>query len=348
MSVRVYQIENPQQDYIKLWDDLVDEAALPPQSYYAWKPHLEKVFGVSVFALLILNGDRATGFCMFYVNPNNRTAYSCQYGFFAKDEASAQALLQEVLKICDHHKIPQTLITSGSSAYVLECASESKTSLYLPLGYEDDEALWLSLPKKTKNMVRKAQKSEYELETDWQLLKKFYGVYTDRFIEKKVGIKPLQHFQALKEDFGDRVTLLSATKNGEYLGGSIFVSGAEIVSYAFNASDMAASNNGVNNMLMWEAMKMFRAQGKTYIDLSESKLDSPVYKYKSRLSKDIEAKTIFYYDFLKADQGNFSVPPSQSFWRNKMYGFLQRVYPVMPKTFKKRYLLHLGQKGRLV
>lgn len=335
--------------YITLWDAFADEHDLPPQAYFRWKTHLEDVYGLRTIALVALDGeDKAVGFALIYFKAGDETAYSCRYGFYAENQDTAELLENEITKICSPNNVRSAIITSGSLDTNLHGRQKERDSLYIPLQYPDENALWESVPKKTKNMIRKAEKSGFTVSDDWKNLEHFYVIYTERFLEKSLNIKTLKHFQSVKSLFGENTVLLTAFQNGKPAAGMIFIASQKIVSYAYNASVVSAANNGANNLLMWEAMKRFQAQGQHFIDLSESQIDSPVYKFKTHLSKDIQPRKIFYYDILKDRTDIKKKTALRQFIRHKINGILHRLFPVMPVWAKKKYLLHLSQRGRVI
>ena len=347
-DIEIRHIKKDDTELITLWNKLVTENDLPPQALFTWKENLEGVFGTKSYTLLAIDQDmRARGFTLVFFHSGEETLYTCRYGFFAQDNLTAQALYTEIRSIALQHKIKKTVITSGTLELELAGRKESKESLYLPLDYINEEQLWLSIPKKTKNMIRKAEKTGLTVTSDWKYIDEFYNIYTERFIEKTLSIKPLKHFLSLKELFGERAVFIGALQGETIIAGMIFISTSNAVSYAYNASNLNASNNGANNLIMWEAMKLFHKEKVKYIDLSESKPESPVYKFKTRLSKGIMRKTIYYYDCLSNDKTT-KTPSITMFVTYKCRGLLHRLVPIMPSYLKKIYLLYLGSRGRVV
>ncbi len=346
MTFIINNIDSDDKDSIELWNKLVVKKSLPPQACYIWKKHLENIFDLKTFSLLVIDekGD-AKGLCIVYFTEGDEILYSCRYGFYAESEDVVLALQNEIINICRCNNLRKTHITSGSLDVVLNGKKETKDSLYLPLEYLNKDDLWLSVPKKTKNMIRKAEKSGFTISYDWAHLERFYEIYTGRFLEKSLSLKPFSHFLSIKESFGKDAILISAFHEDKFIAGMIFISTGEIVSYAYNASIVNALNNGINNLLMWEAMRIFHESGAKYIDLSESKPDSSVFKFKSRLSKDIELKKIYYYDILCGVTGCINW---KLFLRYKVYGILHRAMPFMTRSMKKKYLGHIGKRGRVI
>lgn len=343
-EIKVHYVEEHERDFITLWNEIAQDKILSPLGFYEWKRIAEKCFGVKVFAILARseNGNR-NGIAFLYFSPKENVLYSFRHGFYADDEEIAEKLRNEILLLANRNGVQKTLITSGLQQYEIFGTKIQKECLYLPLSANTHDDLWETIPKKTKNMIRKAEKAEYKISLSWDELEKFHDVYADRFTEKSLGIKPLSYFRVLKNEFQDNVILISAVQGNDLVGGMVFILSEKIAYYAYNASVVSAANNGVNNLLMWEAMKTFHAKGIEIIDLSESKPDSPVHQFKSRLSKDIIPKTIYYYELPGSGKSNISV-----FIRQKISGILQRLMPCMPRYFKRKYLEYLGGSGRVL
>ena len=347
---RILYVEKNDTELIVLWDKAVKENALPPQASYAWKTNLENIYGANACALLAVDSENnVAGFALVFFKKGEEVLYSCPHGFFAKNEAAAIALRDEIKAIAQKNNLRKTVITSGTLALDLPTKQNGKAGLYLPLAYADEEKLWLSIPNKTKNMIRKADKAGITISYDWKHLDAFYAMYMDRCSEKSLGIKPLKHFQSIKNLFGDNAVFIGALQNKKLVAGMIFISAGTSVSYAYNASIINASSSGANNLLMWEAMRFFYRKAARYIDLSESTPGSPVYKFKMRLSKDIECKEIHYYDFLSESEFAANRKISAAlFFKYKVQGVLARLMPILPTFLKKKYLQYLGMNGRIM
>lgn len=343
-EIKIHYIEDHQKDLIAQWDQIVTNKILSPQVFYGWKKIAEDIFGVNVFTLLAKShdGDRS-GLAFLYLSRKDKILYSSRYGFYADDAEIAEALENEIMILAERYGVQKTLLTSGMQEFSLRGNINHKECLYLPLNAKTHDDLWEAIPKKTKNMIRKAEKSDVKVSFDWGNLEKFYDVYADRFLEKSLSIKPLRYFYVLKDQFQDNVVLISALQGGNLVAGMVFMMSDKMACYAYNASVVSAANNGVNNLLMWEAMKYFHGRGIEMIDLSESKPESPVHQFKTRLSRGIIPKTIYYYE--RAGQKNFSI---RLFASQKIAGVLQRLMPLMPPALKRKYLEYLGRGGRVL
>ncbi len=347
-SIKIHRLRNKDTNYIQLWDEYVKAQALPAQACYAWRNILEDVFSASVHALLALHADgRVLGFALVYYTPGHEVLYSTRYGFHAVNQDVAVLLEDSISAFAENNDLTQSVITSGAQSFDLSGQQATKTSLYLPLDFGDEDSLWLSVPKKTKNMIRKAGKSNIEISYDWEYLDQFYDVYMNRFLGKSLSIKPIALFHSIRDLFGDNAVFICALHDGKLVAGMVFISAEFGVSYAYNASIVNASNNGANNLLMWEAMKLFRDKGAAYIDLSESSPESPVYKFKMRLSKNIDTKTIHYFDFVGGMHAS-KTTPFPLLVRHKINGLLFRLMPLMPRFVKIKYLKYIGGRGRVI
>ena len=346
-TIRIRHLTNNDTDLIPLWDQEIRECNLPPHALYAWKNILEDVYKAKTYALLALNGEsKLMGYALLFKPKGEEALYSCRYGFWAATKEAANALCEEIKSIAAKHKVQKALVTSGEFPLDLPDKEKSKESLFLPLIYADEEQLWQSIPKKTKNMIRKAEKSGLSLTYDWGYLPEFYEIYAQRFIEKGLHIQPIEHFQAVRDLFGSDAVFIGALQEGKLVAGMIFLSAGKTVSYAYNASIVSASNNGANNLIMWDAMQYFYRKGAQYVDLSESTPDSPVYKFKTHLSKDIQIREIYYYDALSGQK--FAGASFSHFIRNKVRGAMHRLMPLMPPRLKRKYLTNLGTRGRII
>ena len=328
---------------IDLWNNLVGAQSLPAQALFDWKSSIDSIFFAQSFAILALNQEKkACGFSLLFISERDSTLWSTRFGFFATNQIVAETLFNEVKIIASRYNIQQCNITSGHINFNFLNPPIIKYSLSLPLIYSSERELWASIPHKTRNMIRKAEKTGVQITYNWKLLNEFYDLYVNRSLEKSLGIKPLTYFHALKNIFGDKAIFIGAVDNNILVAGMIFVSTHNIATYLHNASIVSSKYNGVNNLIMWQAMQFFYFKKIKYIDLSESSPKSTVFQFKKSLSNDIKTNYIYYYQ-VKFCAGNFLVL-SINFFKRITHTLMLK----LPNCYKKTYLSYLGRRGRVL
>lgn len=330
----------------KKWDNYIKSRNIPGHALSGWQMILEIVYDCHVIRLMSKKGEEITGICMAYHHKGGDTLYTSRFGFHGSNDAMVE-ILSWLDEYCKSRNLKKILVTSGNTEFpnLPDRNVRIKGNMLLPLAYESEEDMWLSLPKKTKNMVRKAEKSDLVFKQSWESLDGFYAVYKDRFISKMLAIKPREYFEKLPEMFNGDVHLLSVTQNGKVVGGMIFLKTGKAVTYLYNASEDEAMRNGGNNLLMWKAMKYFYSQGAEFIELGESTKDGAVYNFKKRLSKNIKGIDIFYMDKDYREYNDFSFLNKIKTAKNIIF---YKVFPFLPKQIKEYYMSQQDKTGRLI
>lgn len=328
-------VQSITKDRAAQWNEYVRSARLPVYVLYEWGDVLSAVYDTQMMYFAAVDDQgKICGFCMVYASGG--CLYTPYFGFYAPDDEVSAALLKALDIYAVEQNISGILLTSGGSNYFLPQTGNldafEKTNLFLPLIYDDEEAAFGAIPKKTRNMVRKAEKEGFSVSIDPEKLEEFHTIYHARMDEKNLNIKPFSFFQALQESFGERLQLFVLTRNSEIQAGMLFLEGAEIVSYLYNASTDEAQRAGGNNLLMWAAMKYYRGLGKAQIELGESTPDGPVYNFKKRLGKDVRIVPMVYA------RRNYGRSGLLRFLGNKKRGLLQRICPALVKPSPGRLI----------
>lgn len=325
------QICGPEHD--KEWNAFLLTHDLPCYGLAGWRGILKKTYNKDLMQWAVTDSKgQIIAFCAGYENEG--VFYTPYFGFYAPDPACAQMLSEAVKNYCIANKIGQALLTSGSQNFLGPALPVfEKHNMALPLLYESEEKIWFAVPKKTKNMVRKAEKESLVSSTSWDHLHGFYDVYKSRMAEKDLSVKPLALFTHMKDAFGDTLTLFTLHHENRVEAGMLFLESGSTVSYLYNASLEKALRNGGNNLLMWEAMKYYKARGKSRIELGESSPGGPVFNFKKRLSDDIQPFTTYHAKLNYS--GGLSARNISRFISNKKQGLLARLNTYLPGTFKK-------------
>jgi hypothetical protein len=277
------------------WDNYIIDHEIPGYALYNWGDIYQDLYRRKILRIgLETEQGQLSGLCFGYFGSGR--FYTSRYGFYANDKTCSDILMQEVNILCNKLNLHEGLFTSGHSRnFPADETILEKSNMLLPLFSEDGQSLWDLVPKKTKNIIRKAHKREFIFSQDWQKLLEFYDVYKMRQIQKNLNVFPLSFFQVLKETFKQRVVLMTALQENRVVAGMIFFLMPQISSYLFNASLESAQKDGVNNALMWEAMNDFKERGIKNIELGESRMGSPVYDFKRRLSQNVQNIPAYYW-----------------------------------------------------
>lgn len=340
---KLFYVENDDLKLISIWNKFVDEKLHSPFGYHSLRLILSNSFKIETFSLLVLDENNSvSGFCLAFFNQKEKILYSFKYGFFAKDEESQKILKNEILAIYRKNNLNKVIISCEQSITNIFKKKIEKITFHIPLLFNDKESLWHSLPPKCKNKIRRAKKNGILTSISWENLEEFYQIYTDHCIHKRLGIKPFSYFEQIRDCLEDKSILICGILDEKVISGMIFIYSKGFAHYIYNSSIKSGVPNGTNNLIMWETMIYFFNKKISYIDLSESKLGSPVYKFKKNLSKKIITKKIYYFIFGN-DKHSFLVRLKGNF-----LSLIEKILPILNAKLKKKILLFKGRSGRLI
>jgi FemAB-related protein (PEP-CTERM system-associated) len=187
-----------------------------------------------------------------------------------------------------------------------------------------ENQLWRFLDKKTRNSIRKSEKSNITISEilDEAMLKKYFSLYLK--IEKKYGSPPhsFSVFKSLAR-FETNVKYLLALHNSTPVAGVIiFYSNDEI--YWWNGvSDPRLRNINATSLLLWEVIKWGCKEGYSYMSFGRTRKDTGVYHFKEAWG----GKETCYIDYIyPLKDGQFSTPdPSEG-----KYQLLTKLWAYLP------------------
>ncbi len=153
------------------------------------------------------------------------------------------------------------------------------------------------------------------------------------------------YFQTLAERLAGDVELFTAHRDGEVLGGTIFLYSSGSALYLYNALTERGRSLGANDLIMWEAIKDCLARGVRHLDLSEATPGSGVYKFKTREIGG-EPREVYYYDV--SAEGNQQPMAAQRPSVPIAYRLSRYVAPHVPLQLRQTILRWNKQYERLV
>lgn len=347
MNFKITPIDKNNIHLAKHADKYLIEKNLPTYATSFWQDILHGVYNLKTYRLCAIDeNEQIIGHCLAYYDKHNRKLYTPRFGVCVDSSDIALAFYKALEEYCYKHDIFYALVTFGTEYPALETHTWTKTNMFLPLKYDCLDTLWTSLPKKTRNMVRKAEKNKLKVTHMKDAVETFYPIYEKHMVIKGLRVKPKEYFLKLEIESDNSLDYFAIRLNDEIVGFMVFLSFGNIVSYLYNVCDYSAAQLGANNMMMWEAMKYYHNGTKTYIELGESSEGGSVYNFKKRLSKDIEIVPIHY-----ANIAQDTLPLSYRFTsiiKGKIYATIQRILPLVPHALKSWYLQIVDRRDRVI
>jgi len=157
---------------------------------------------------------------------------------------------------------------------------------------KDIDAIFLSMNKKTRNLIRKAQKNGVLIEEssnaqDYEMLTKYYLETMERNKVRGYYYFPLKYFTTTASKLKGNISLYKATYNGVVIATSLFMHYEDIVQYHFSGLNADFRHLAANNLLIFEVIKKFKAQGCKTLHLgggNSSDPDDSLFRFKHGFS----------------------------------------------------------------
>ena len=201
----------------------------------------------------------------------------------------------------------------------------------------EEEANMLAIPRKQRAMVRKGIKNELRAEIDAGV-DRFFDLYADNVHRHGTPALPKRYFEALAQEFGDAVEVLTVTApDGQPLSSVLsFYFRDEVLPYY--AGDAEAARDLVaNDFKYWELMRRACARGLKVFDYGRSKQGTGSYSFKKNWG--FEPQPLSYeYRLFKRDavpQNNPNNPKYQLLiktWRRLPLGVVNWLGPHIVKN----------------
>lgn len=192
---------------------------------------------------------------------------------------------------------------------------------------------WASLNKKTRNAVRKSQKSGLQVEdvNEPDQLNSYYTLYLQT--QKRLGSPPHSDklFQNLFSAFSanKRMRMILAMHQGKPVAGITLSLSGNSIFWWNNVSDMKHRNLNPTNLLLWNTIEWGIENGYKTMDLGRTRKFSTIYDFKRRWGGE-EEPLIDYVRFLSFRKKELD-DPSQ-----RKYQLLSRIWRLLPIAVTRR------------
>jgi FemAB-related protein (PEP-CTERM system-associated) len=275
----------------RAWDGYV--AAHPRANCYhlrAWKTAAEEAYGIE--APFLVARDRSDGpvrgvLPLFVVRGGPGRVYLTTglfgaYGpVLADGEAARDALVDEALRRASVAKarfLVLKAVGEGSRASGFE-ALDRWVVATLPLA-PDPEIVWRRFRDKTRNAVRKGQRSGLEVRSGEGELDGFYDVLAENMHGKGAPIYGRALFHALVRALGESAEVITLAHRGRTVSGALVIRFGGVATVPFASSRPSSFHLNPNNLLYWEIIERACRAGLHTLDFGRSLRGSSALSFK--------------------------------------------------------------------
>lgn len=224
----------------------------------------------------------------------------------ARDQKTAEKLIFQCQEAARELGVDFVEIRSPGSQYfdALEKHGFARRDDYFTFVMRIDktiEELWKAIGDKTRNRVRKAEKSGVQVieATNKSDLRAFYILYQKTM--KRLGSppQPYRFFEAIWDSFyPDHMMMPLARYEGQYIAGGLSFLHGNAVHAAYGCSDQEYGNLAANVLIEWHAMRRGQEKGYERFDLGRTRENEGTVQFKKRWGGDL-TKMPYFYKFYK-------------------------------------------------
>ena len=312
------------------WDRFVFDN--PQASFFhlsGWKRVIEKTYGYQAYYLYVERNGEITGVAPFFYISNwlvGRCLVSIPLaaygGICAEDKSSEQCLVEHAKKLATDREVDYLELRHRSGGLI---AGFHANSLYVTFStplFSDPELNRKRLPKDTRYMIRKAEKSRLEVRTGANLLAPaFYDLFAKSMQRLGTPVFSRKLFQNILKEFPSQTHLMVVYNEDKPVSGVLsFLFRDAILPYYAGASS-EAPRLAANNLMYWSLMEWAARQGYRNFDFGRSKKNTGSFAFKSQWSMDVHQLDYQVYLVKRKTVPSFS-PANPKFdlairvWRN--------------------------------
>ncbi len=161
------------------------------------------------------------------------------------------------------------------------------------------EGMWQAIGAKTRNQVRKAEKSGLAVEqTDGRGVRDFYRVWRVNMRDLGSPAHSERWFEALFAHLGGRAQLYLVRRGAEVVGGLVALTFRDTVVVPWASSDRRYFSMSPNNLLYWTAIRDAILAGRRAFDFGRSSVGSGTYHFKRQWGAT--AERLYWQEFTAA------------------------------------------------
>jgi FemAB-related protein (PEP-CTERM system-associated) len=253
----------------------------------AWKRTLEDSFEYQSKYLLARDdsGIRAV-LPLFYVKNAIlgrvllSTPFAVYGGILAGSIESQRALYEHVKVLAAHMGCDYI---EYRNAWPEQCVGTSNVSRYVAFSQQldtNETALMESLPKKTRNMVRKALKTPFEIRTGVRDPRMLDQVHSRNMRRLGTPNFPLKYFESVLANFRDMADIREVRLNGKVVAVSLNIYFRKDMHTYHAAADTAYNALGPNTFMYYDHLRWAGRNGFETFDFGRCKRNTGVFEFK--------------------------------------------------------------------
>lgn len=288
------------------WDAYVE--AHPDGTFHhtlGWRRVIERAYPHEPQYLYVEQGGELKGVLPLFAvhgRPFARALVSVPVGvsggILASDDESARLLRDGARAIAEREGLEYVEYKSEKERFAdLQTRSDLYVTFRQPLLGDHDKQL-AAIPRKTRAVIRQAEKARLRADFNRTDLEPFYDLYALSLRNLGTPMFPKELFVASLEELGDRCDILTVRQTGRIIGTVMNYYYKDLILPFFAGTLPEARDVGVNNYLYWVMLDTGHARGYRVFDFGRSKVGTGAYEFKKHFGMK-ETPLYYQYDLIK-------------------------------------------------
>ncbi len=282
ITVRLYEDNDA-----SAWDNFV--AQHPdgtPFHLLAWKRTIEQSFGFHATYLVASEGERLTGILPLFLVQNIlgklllSSPFAVYGGILAHGDLVRRSLHARAIDLGTELGVDRIELRNSVPRQCVTAPNVYRYVAFTQYLTSDEAALLESLPKKTRNVVRKSLKQGFE--TRYHAgLPDFEDLYAKNMRRLGTPCFPSAYFANIVRNFGEKVDVREVWRDGKLMAASLNFLFRDDMHIYYAASDTKYNALGPNTFMYFDHLCWAGRNGFTSFDFGRCKRGTGVFDFKS-------------------------------------------------------------------
>jgi FemAB-related protein (PEP-CTERM system-associated) len=254
---------------------------------WAWRDVFRQAFGHETIYLAATRGGVIVGILPIVVLDTwafGRFGVSLPFvnygGVVSSEEEAARALVEEASRIAAARRWKHLEIRHLDQRFPQLAPKRHKVAMYLPLA-ADETRLFEQIDRKVRNLVRKAQKNNFDTaQGGVERLGEFYEVFARNMRDLGTPVYAPSFFEAVLRAFPDRARLHLVLDKAAPVAASLTFAWRDMVEVPWASSLKEYRAQSPNMLLYWEMLRAAVADGHKTFDFGRSTPDEGTFQFK--------------------------------------------------------------------
>ncbi len=254
----------------------------------AWKQCIEQTFEFRSTYLVALAGHEIKGVLPLFLvqNPILKKAlislpFAVYGGILADSDEALQALYNHANALGQELGVEYIDLRNASPEQAPEIPNVSQYATFTKTLSPTEEGLFETLPKKTRNMVRKALKTPFTTRIETEDITNFEQLHAQTLRRLGTPCFPRRHFRAILANFKGKVDIREVVLDGQVMAVSMNFYFRDTMHTYYAAADPAFSALAPNTYMYFDHLRWAGRNGYKIFEFGRSKKGTGPFEFKT-------------------------------------------------------------------